>query len=328
MAQSYEFSEEEIRRKLEELGYSNIPDDKLNEFQRDLKQLIEAERAKSRGRGHFNSSTSDSYYTDSYLDGSRDEISSSSTSALDSIKERHSVPDRYRYPLEDTVFPRPKSVAHVTKASHEAFGKENASRYYPVNGPSVRAESTSTVGSSPNEQSGLSSRNVKRKVLRRRNGESRVFDESFASTDSVTDISELEQRIRDLPLHSDKADDEDIISVASEGSTEPSDYRPWENHADRALLPSFIRPVVGPPLSRKKTDPVSRYHQFKDEWKAKKAPGEKSHKNLRWNVRGKMLQCDVFEKPQRNYVPNTYVVPTEKKRQALRWEVRSNLARV
>lgn len=53
-----------------------------------------------------------------------------------------------------------------------------------MNGPSVRAESTSTVGSSPNEQSGLSSRNVKRKVLRRRNGESRVFDESFASTDS------------------------------------------------------------------------------------------------------------------------------------------------
>ena len=35
--------------------------------------------------------------------------------ALDSIKERHSVPDKYRYPLEDTVFPRPKSVAHVTK---------------------------------------------------------------------------------------------------------------------------------------------------------------------------------------------------------------------
>ena len=30
---------------------------------------------------------------------------------------------------------------------------------------------------------------------------------------------------------------------------------------------------------------ITRYHQFKDEWKAKKAPGEKSHKNLRWNVR-------------------------------------------
>ena len=55
---------------------------------------------------------------------------------------------------------------------------------------------------------------------------------------SVTDISELEQRIRDLPLQSDKIDEEDVISVESEGSTQPSDYRPWENHADRALLPS------------------------------------------------------------------------------------------
>lgn len=54
----------------------------------------------------------------------------------------------------------------------------------------------------------------------------------------VTDISDLEQRIRDLPIRSEEADNADIISVGSEDSTEPSDYRPWENHADRALLPS------------------------------------------------------------------------------------------
>lgn len=54
----------------------------------------------------------------------------------------------------------------------------------------------------------------------------------------VTDISELEQRIRDLPLRDKEEDNVDIISVESHGSTEPSDYRPWENHADRALLPS------------------------------------------------------------------------------------------
>ena len=34
MAQSYEFTEEEIRRKLAELGYSNIPADKLKQFQK------------------------------------------------------------------------------------------------------------------------------------------------------------------------------------------------------------------------------------------------------------------------------------------------------
>lgn len=54
----------------------------------------------------------------------------------------------------------------------------------------------------------------------------------------VTDISELEQRILDLPLRDKGEDNVDIISVKSDGSSEPSDYRPWENHADRALLPS------------------------------------------------------------------------------------------
>lgn len=324
MADSYDFTEEEIRGKLEELGYSNIPAEKLKEFQRDLKHLIETERAESRARGYLHSSTSESYYTDSYLDGSKDE-----TSSHDSNRERHAVLHRYRHPLEDTAFRRPKTAPHMTKGGHQAAGKENE-QYYPVKDPAVRTESTSMADSSPQEQSRPGSRNIKRKVMRKRNGESRVFDESFASTDSATDISELEQRIRDLPLCTEEADNEDIKSVGSEESTEPSDYRPWENHADRALLPSFIRPTTHHPHTRqiKKTDPVSRYHQFKNEWQAKKAPGEKSHKNLRWNVRGKLLQCDVFEKPQRNYVPNKYVVPTEKKRQALRWEVRSNLARV
>ncbi|KAL9952506.1 hypothetical protein ACROYT_G039773 [Oculina patagonica] len=333
MAQGFEFTEEEIRRKLGELGYSNIPSDKLKLFQRDLRQLIESERTNSRERGHLGSqdspsSVSNSYYTDSYLEGSKDETTSSSN-VLDSSKEQHHVHDRYRSPLEDSVFPRAKSAPSFSKVSHQPFGKENV-HYYPAKAP-VRVESSSTAKSSPqSEQSRPSSRNIKRKVLRRRDGESRVFDESFASTESVTDISELEQRLRDLPLNnSSEMDDADVISVESAGSTEPTDYRPWENFADRAL-PSFIRPSTRHPHTRqlKKSDPVSRYHQFKYEWQANKAPGEKSHKNLRWNVRGKMLQCDVFEKPPRNFVPNKYVVPTEKKRQALRWEVRSSLARV
>lgn len=40
MAQSYDFTEEEIRRKLEELGYSHIPADKLKQFQRGLLQVL------------------------------------------------------------------------------------------------------------------------------------------------------------------------------------------------------------------------------------------------------------------------------------------------
>ena len=51
----------------------------------------------------------------------------------------------------------------------------------------------------------------------------------------VTDISELEQRLRDLPVNTGEIDDDDVISVQSEGSTKPADYRPWENYAGRAL---------------------------------------------------------------------------------------------
>lgn len=333
MAQSFDFTEEEIRRKLEELGYSHIPRDKLKQFQRDLKELIESERSTSEESGLLRSgdspsSVNESYYTDSYLDRSKGtETSSSPFDASDSSSEPRQLLDRYRSPLEDSVFPRPKSAPSLakTKINHQPYGKENV-HYHPVK-PPTRGESTTTAESSPQEQSRTSSRNIKRKVLRRKDGEPRVFDESFTTNESVTDISDLEQRLRDLPLNSGDVDDADVISTDSEVG--PNNFRPWENYAERGL-PSFIRPSSRHPHTRqlKKSDPVSRYHQFKYEWQANKAPGEKSHKNLRWNVRGKMLQCDVFEKPQRNFVPNNYVVPTEKKRQALRWEVRSSLARV
>lgn len=46
---------------------------------------------------------------------------------------------------------------------------------------------------------------------------------------------------------------------------------------------------------------IIRYHQFKDEWKTKKAPGEKSHKNLRWNVRVMSDYVTIFIIPDQSY---------------------------
>lgn len=69
------------------------------------------------------------------------------------------------------------------QAGHEIFGKENM-QYYPSVSLSGRSESATTTESSPQEQSRPGSRNMRRKVLRKRNGASKVFDESFASTDS------------------------------------------------------------------------------------------------------------------------------------------------
>ena len=70
----------------------------------------------------------------------------------------------------------------VKKINHQPYGKENV-HYHPVK-PPTRGESTTTVESSPQEQSRTSSRNIKRKVLRRKDGEPRVFDESFTTNES------------------------------------------------------------------------------------------------------------------------------------------------
>lgn len=40
-----------------------------------------------------------------------------------------------------------------------------------------------------------------------------------------------------------------------------------------------------------------RYHQFKGAWQANKAPGEKSHKNLRWNVRVRIINYLFWVSP-------------------------------
>jgi len=42
----------------------------------------------------------------------------------------------------------------------------------------------------------------------------------------------------------------------------------------------------------KKHDPVSRYQSYRHSWTSCRAPGEKTHKNLRWGVREKMLCHD------------------------------------
>lgn len=41
-----------------------------------------------------------------------------------------------------------------------------------------------------------------------------------------------------------------------------------------------------------KCDPVTRYHEYKAVWERYKIPGEKAHKQLRWNVRAHMLRKD------------------------------------
>ena len=75
----------------------------------------------------------------------------------------------------------------------------------------------------------------------------------------------------------------------------------WKNYTKHKLLGilSVIRPMTSHPHTKnvKKHDPVSRYQQYRESWTSQRAPGEKNHKSLRWNVREQMLHHDqVIEK--------------------------------
>jgi len=159
---------------------------------------------------------------------------------------------------------------------------------------------------------------TRRKVARRKDGMMRVFDETLTDNESeAMDITEVEERIKFLPYNTNLSN-ESATSHTSSRMSRPNN------------LPAFIRPSSSHPHTKRihKCDPVNRFHQFQEDWKQNKIPGESKRSSLRWNIREQMLNSVVYEKPQRNYKSNDYVVPTEKKRQALRWQVRTALSKI
>lgn len=75
------------------------------------------------------------------------------------------------------------------------------------------------------------------------------------------------------------------------------------------LFSVILRPNNPSGLQRR-SDPVARYQQFRQSWSQQRAPGEKNHKNLRWNIREQMLsQDEVLEKVgfQIDLVENVYL---------------------
>lgn len=50
------------------------------------------------------------------------------------------------------------------------------------------------------------------------------------------------------------------------------------------------------PSRIRKSNAVNKYHEYAKIWSKQKAPGEKSHKDLRWSIREQMLEKEVIVK--------------------------------
>ncbi|XP_068607541.1 centriolar and ciliogenesis-associated protein HYLS1 [Brachionichthys hirsutus] len=352
---SLDFSEDEIRDQLAILGYQNIPEHRLREFKRDLDELIR------RGKGNGMTSTFQRISSKSATVVMRPSPPAyikekvCQTGFEDSARGFFLHGGRAGSDRLLSVRPNGDSYARHSVAPKLPLppGAPGRLQVEPDPDDTLPPPLSDSCASTPDTQG---RRFIRRKVLRKRDGESLVCDESVYSEESDT-TSVLEERLEELRLSpSDRRDleteDEDMTGDSDEAegtSTVTLETRGTgvvgdvvrgrrtsltvtRNHssslfgqtgARRDKAKSFIRPVI---QTTKKTDPVAKYFQYKQFWEMFKLPGETDRRALRLEVKERLEYQPPLPKPRRVFVPNSYVVPTEKKRSALRWQIRNDLA--
>ncbi|XP_064403982.1 centriolar and ciliogenesis-associated protein HYLS1-like [Halichondria panicea] len=277
---------EYVRQQLKSMGINEISEQELESYTRDFSRLIQEHI------DHDSTSSSD--------------LSSLSDAAQPRPLSSCSVSSVEVTPLNTHHPPPPRSALFKTFPGN----KENRVQLLsPSN--SILLSPVKNISNATSKNIADGRRIVTRKVLRKCNGESRVFDESLSSSAPGSPAKELSRQLSELSLTS---------VTSSEGSVRGDGSRPH-------ICKSFIRPLLVQPHMKglKKSDPVARYHEFHKLWEAQRPPGEKSRNRLRWHIREQLLHQDVpyYEPPRRSpKVPEEFMIPADKKRSSLQWEIR------
>ncbi|XP_026785826.1 centriolar and ciliogenesis-associated protein HYSL1 [Pangasianodon hypophthalmus] len=356
--ENLDFSEEEIQEQLAVLGYTNITKQRLRDFKRDLDLLIHHEKSKSSTSAEWSSPKSHSSSCKSPPAFTKEKVQvPSAASKYNYIYSGNRAADQHRQVLTSTF--NDENCDTVNLGHGDSYIKHSVAPgcIRPSTAPNrLEVEDTSSdiyhsvlSASEPERPQRDLHANakpaLKRKVLRKHRGHSQVCDESTYSEDSEP-VSELEERLEQLRVsaphrrHELYSESEETSSYSDRHSSAtdelPSAFQAYikgmtRSRSENDIRPrpkSFIRPVMDHPHTRnlKKTDPVAKYFQYKQDWEMFKPPGEKRRKELHLAIREQLAYQPPPPKPQRTYVPNAYVVPTEKKRSALRWEIRHDLA--
>ncbi|XP_030627921.1 hydrolethalus syndrome protein 1 homolog [Chanos chanos] len=353
-----DFSEDEIEQQLSALGYTDIPKQRLHQFKQDLDQLIRHERSKSHTSSNWTSPKSQSSTSPPAFTKEKVKLSDTGPSCSyifcqngSTGQQRQVLTSTFTEENHDPALHRlhcdsytrhsiaPKCIRPST-APNRLEVEESSSDIY-------QSLLNASQMSNPDRDTRANGKPfIKRKVLRKYKGQSHVCDESTHSEASSGSASGLEEQLDRLGVSTLNArgdiepESEETGSLSdrhSSGADDlPSAFHTYirgmaRSRSESDIRPrpkSFIRPLMDHPHTRnlKKTDPVARYFQYKQDWDTFKAPGEKDRRELHWAIREQLMYQPPPQKPQRIFVPNTYVVPTDKKRSALRWEIRYDLA--
>lgn len=322
MSAEFSFTDEEILRQLQSLGFENVSEDQLRVFKTELQRLVQEE---AEGKQEIGRNVSKSTY--SY---GRHHGCDNSSVAETNLKLPNADTPVYQKPSYVLVEKLPP-VRHVTRLksdwtpSHfDDYDRENISptsstssssscRSISVNTMSSGASSICNTPGSAKETSSecsaaLRSRPRKRKVLRKKNGTSYICDETTCSSDGS--LTHSGYRMASVGGKG-SARSSSLARIYSDKPKPPTNVghvcKKWRSTSD---LGSENRAIYKPksvilPYSNQlqaqnyfKTDPVALYHYYKKEWTNHNIPGERDHRELRWNIRTMMSLKDIPTRSQ------------------------------
>ncbi|KAJ8284519.1 hypothetical protein COCON_G00033690 [Conger conger] len=309
-----DFSEDEIERQLAVLGYTNIPKHRLHEFKRDLDQLIQHERSKSHSSSDVNSPRSQSRASGNSSNGpavlreklqtQRPELNFRISLPKTSLRERPVVHSIY---AADNLSERPGQCDSYPRYSVSAQYPWTSSALQRLREENDHKNMSSSIldtnkSSNPHSVFGVAEKPfIKRKVLRKLSGQLHVCDESMHNEDSVDGLEDQFERLQVsvTASESENLDSEPDSEEVDSLSEAPNAFQAYSKAMSRSRSEndirtypkSFIRPQMAHPHTRnlKKTDPVAKYFQYKQDWETFRAPGEKDRKGLRSDIREQMM---------------------------------------
>ncbi|XP_067901424.1 centriolar and ciliogenesis-associated protein HYSL1 isoform X1 [Heterodontus francisci] len=210
-----DFTDQDVREQLDLLGYHNVPQHQLREFRKDLEELIRHERSKSQSSSKASDSveshssiTSPNYVSQVKNRSIYQPLAATQTTTQREFNSGKENQPSYRRPIETfyshpTEFHQCDAYSRYSVAPNSFRCTSAPTRLILQNTPDqesnrsqVQSENSST--GSP-ETSSESTRKpiIRRKVLRKKNGQLHVYDES---TISETDSEDSEQSTANVKI--------------------------------------------------------------------------------------------------------------------------------
>ncbi|XP_068238036.1 centriolar and ciliogenesis-associated protein HYLS1 [Palaemon carinicauda] len=269
-------SEDEVREELAKMGYTNVPDDMVMSFRKDLLKLIKSDLKKLKEERKFEKDNEAGNITHPSISGKlpctdrTSRMPETSTPLSFSLKDRRTRRISRSVLSDDDCVESGYSERETTVSSSSHTSREDrdkTSDFGSLSDVSSKTGSRLRPKTAEKEIEKSRFRTPKNKVEKRNTVEDQ---RDTSASSSYNTVSEMKSKTEPPVLRSSITGREKRGQGCMKNKTIPN---------GKKSLPSYPS----------RTDPVSLYHYYRAHWDKYKAPGEDPHSKLRWDIRTKLF---------------------------------------